>query len=335
MHQRLAVHQIKILSKDPETHASDTKAGVLQRFRTGLDKTRGRLASDFGNLLLGEKEINDALLEKIESGLLLADLGLDATENIMTIMVDKTRRRELNDIKALGEALRKALIEQLQPAERQLIPDLTQKPFVILFVGVNGAGKTTTIGKLGNQFTQQGLSVLLAAGDTFRAAASEQLQRWGERMGAPVITQPHGADPAAVIFDAMEAAKARNIDLVLADTAGRLQNKGHLMAELAKIRRIMERFGNGAPHEVLLVLEAGTGRNGLRQASEFQSTVGTSGLVVTKLDGTAKGGFIAEAATQTGLPIYYVGVGEDIEDLQPFSATLFVDALFADLLETR
>lgn len=320
--------------KSETTAQSAAKTPVFMRLKHSLGKTRHRLAEGFGNLLLGEKEISEDFLEKLEHALLLADLGIEPTERVMASIIQKTSRQELNSMKALVQTLQTTLTEQLQKNERAITVKAHLNPFVIMFVGVNGAGKTTTIGKLGKHLLAQGLSVLLAAGDTFRAAATEQLQIWGERIQAPVVGQQQGADAAAVIFDAMQAARARNIDVVLVDTAGRLHNKAHLMAELAKIQRVMGAFGNEAPHEVLLVLDASTGRNGLNQVQEFRSTVQVSGLIITKLDGTAKGGFVAEAAQKTGVPICYVGVGETVDDLQPFIASNFVDALLADLVET-
>lgn len=322
------------MSDKPTTlQSTESNSSIATRFKSGLSKTSAGLAKGLGNLLLGQKEIDSELLKPLETALLLADLGIDATEQIMAVMIAKTRRQELNNPDTLAVALQAALMEQLQQAEKTLTTYSEHAPFVILFVGVNGSGKTTTVGKLGNHLQQQGQSVLLAAGDTFRAAATEQLQVWGERIQAPVIGQKQGADAAAVIFDSMQAAQARNINVVLADTAGRLQNKSHLMDELAKIHRVMGRFGNGAPHEVFLVLDAGVGRNGLQQVVEFQSTVNVSGLIITKLDGTAKGGAVVAATKETGLPIYYLGVGEGMGDLQPFSAKHFVNALLADIKE--
>ena len=321
------------MAQQSEQTSEEHHSSLFLRFKQGLGKTRGRITEGFGNLVLGQKEISDELLEKVETSLLLADLGTSTTDDVMKAMIGKTSRQELNNAQALVESLRNNLTAQLQKAERQLTPNTDKKPFVLLVVGVNGAGKTTTIGKLGRLFSAQGLSVILAAGDTFRAAANEQLQVWGKRINAPVVSQQPGADPAAVIFDAMESARARHIDIVLADTAGRLQNKKHLMAELEKIQRVMGKFDSEAPHEVLLVLDGAVGRNGLKQAQEFCSTVAVSGLVITKLDGTAQGGFIAEASKQTGIPICYVGIGEQADDLQPFLASAFVDALLADLSE--
>lgn len=305
----------------------------MQRFRQGLQKTSSQIAEGFGVLLLGAKEADESLLDRLKTALLMADLGMESTEQIIADTVKKTKRGSLNDIRALTQSLSLTLTELLQSAESTLMVDPGKAPFVIFFIGVNGVGKTTTIGKLGHLLTRQGLSVLLAAGDTFRAAANKQLQVWGERIKAPVISQQHGADAAAVIFDAMQAAQSRNINIVLADTAGRLHNKERLMTELQKINRVAGKLGNDAPHEVLLILDATTGRNGLQQVLEFQAASKVSGLIITKLDGTAKGGFVIEVAQQTGLPVYYIGIGEKIDDLQPFSATIFVNALLTDLLK--
>lgn len=300
-----------------------------------MNKTSKRLAEGLGNLLLGQKEIDDQILSQLEDALLAADLGLATTQDIIARAMDKTRRQSLNNFSALVESLRLTLIDQLEPAQGRLTPDPSCRPFVILFVGVNGAGKTTTIGKLGYRLQQDGLSVLLAAGDTFRAAATEQLAVWGERIGATVISQQQGADAGAVIFDAITAAQSRKVDVVLADTSGRLHNNKGLMDELKKIQQIMAKFDRAAPHEVMLVLDATTGRNGLQQVLQFQQTSDISGLIISKLDGTAKGGFVVEANQQTGVPIYYVGVGEKLDALEPFSAKLFVEALLSDLLEEK
>lgn len=307
----------------------------LGSLRQGLGKTSRRLSEGIGNLLLGQKEIDSHLAEDLETALLTADLGLDSTQKVIEATVAGTRRTHLHSKQSLVDALRAALIALLETNARPLrlpSPGQTEDaPFVILFVGVNGSGKTTSIGKLGHYLKQQGYSVLLAAGDTFRAAATEQLQAWGERIGAPVIAQGQGADAASVIFDALSSARARKTDILLADTAGRLQNKTQLMDELAKIGRVIGKFDEKAPHEVLLVLDAGTGRNGLQQIQKFAEALPVSGLVITKLDGTAKGGFVVEASRQTVLPVYFVGLGEGVEDLQSFSSEAYVDALLADI----
>jgi fused signal recognition particle receptor len=308
------------------------RQGLWGRLKSGLGKTRSQLASGVGNLLLGEKEIDEAVLEGLETSLLMTDVGLDATGWIMEQLTARVRRRELNDTRALYGALASLLKDLLAPFAKPLeIADGT-RPFVIFFVGVNGAGKTTTIGKLARLLKERGLSVLLAAGDTFRAAAVEQLARWGEREQIPVVSQGQGADSASVVFDAVEAARARNVDVVLADTAGRLQAKTNLMEELKKVKRVVSRLEEGAPHEVLLVLDAGVGQNALSQVREFDAAVGVTGLILTKLDGTARAGVIfaiarALAGTGDAIPVYYIGVGEGADDLKPFEPDAFVEAL--------
>lgn len=313
----------------PEVPAEPEPAvSVFQRIRQGLGKTRESLSGGLADLFSVGKKIDDELLEEIETTLLMADVGVTATTEIIDSLTDKLERNQLKD----GEALRKALREQLrgllEPVSRPLELDAGTKPYVILMVGVNGVGKTTTIGKLARQFRQQGKSVMLAAGDTFRAAAVEQLQVWGERNGVPVIAQHTGADSASVIFDAVQSAQSRGVDVVIADTAGRLQNKDNLMSELEKVVRVMKKLDESAPHEVMLVLDAGTGQNALSQARVFQQAVGVSGITLTKLDGTAKGGIVFAVARQLQLPIRYIGVGEQVEDLRSFDAETFVDALF-------
>ncbi len=305
------------------------KGGLWQRLRAGLSRTRGQLAEGVGNLLLGAKEIDTQVLEDLETALLTTDVGVETTREVMNELTQRVKRRELNDTLALHEALASLLKARLKPLERALPVAGGARPFVILFVGVNGAGKTTTIGKLAAQLKGQGRSVMLAAGDTFRAAAVEQLQTWGERNGVPVIAQRQGADSASVLFDALQAAQSRGVDVLLADTAGRLQAKTNLMEELAKIKRVIARVDATAPHEVVLVLDAGIGQNALSQVREFDAAVGVTGLVLTKLDGTARAGVLFNIARQTGKPVYFIGVGEGIEDLRPFSADAFVDALLA------
>ncbi len=307
----------------------DTERGFFRRLRNGLAKTRSQLSAGVGNLLLGKKEIDDAMLDELETALLLADVGVEATSHIMEALSARVKRKQLNDSTALHKALRTELIQLLQPIAHPLVPPGDRRPFVILVVGVNGAGKTTTIGKLAQRFKLAGNSVLLAAGDTFRAAAVEQLSSWGERHGVAVISQGQGADSASVIFDAVRAGQARAVDVVIADTAGRLQAKANLMEELAKIKRVMAKLDPLAPHEVLLVLDAGVGQNALSQVSEFDAAVGLTGLVVTKLDGTAKAGVLFAIAQRSPLPVYFVGVGEAVEDLRPFQPAEFVDALLA------
>ena len=305
------------------------KGGLWQRLKAGLSRTRGQLAEGVGNLLLGAKEIDTQVLEDLETALLTTDVGVETTREVMNELTQRVKRRELNDTLALHDALASLLKARLNPLERALPVAGGARPFVILFVGVNGAGKTTTIGKLAAQLKGQGLSVMLAAGDTFRAAAVEQLQTWGERNDVPVIAQRQGADSASVLFDALQAAQSRGVDVLLADTAGRLQAKTNLMEELAKIKRVIARVDATAPHEVVLVLDAGIGQNALSQVREFDAAVGVTGLVLTKLDGTARAGVLFNIARQAGKPVYFIGVGEGIEDLRPFSADAFVDALLA------
>ena len=305
----------------------ESKKRLLDRVRQGLGKTRSQLISGLEELFLGEKAIDQDLLEQIENTLLQADVGVSVTNEIIENLTQCAARDELGESQILYDILRRELTELLVKCEEPLTIGSDSRPFVILAVGVNGAGKTTTIGKLARYFKDQGFSVLLAAGDTFRAAAVEQLQTWGDRNQVPVIAQAQGSDSASVIYDAMSAAKAREIDIVIADTAGRLHSKKNLMEELSKITRVLKRHGNSAPNEVLLVVDAGTGQNALIQAREFLTAVSVSGIVLTKLDGTAKGGVIFAIAKQLGLPIRFIGVGERAEDLRPFSAEQFVEAL--------
>ena len=305
----------------------ESKKRLLDRVRQGLGKTRSQLISGLEELFLGEKAIDQDLLEQIENTLLQADVGVSVTNDIIENLTQCVARDELGESQILYDILRRELTELLVKCEEPLTIGSDSRPFVILAVGVNGAGKTTTIGKLARYFKDQGFSVLLAAGDTFRAAAVEQLQTWGDRNQVPVIAQAQGSDSASVIYDAMSAAKAREIDIVIADTAGRLHSKKNLMEELSKITRVLKRHGNSAPNEVLLVVDAGTGQNALIQAREFLTAVSVSGIVLTKLDGTAKGGVIFAIAKQLGLPIRFIGVGERVEDLRPFSAEQFVEAL--------
>ena len=308
--------------------ADDAEGGFFQRLRRGLGRTSDNLVQGMGTLFLGRKEIDAELLEELESQLLQADVGVEATVEIIGRLTQRVSRKELTSPEALQEALKLELLSLLEPCEVPLVVS-GKSPFVILMVGVNGVGKTTTIGKLARRYQAQGLSVMLAAGDTFRAAAVEQLQVWGERNNVPVVAQHTGADSASVIFDALQAAQARGIDVLIADTAGRLHNKDNLMDELRKVVRVMGKLDAAAPHEVMLVLDAGTGQNALAQASNFQDVVGVSGLSLTKLDGTAKGGIIFAIARKLGLPIRYIGVGEGVEDLRPFKAQDFIDALFS------
>lgn len=313
---------------EPELVTEESKDGFFSRIKKGLSRTSNQFSSGLGTLFLGKKAIDDELLEKIETVLLTADVGIDATTEIIDNLTARVSRKELADADALYLALKQSLRDMLKNVESPLVVDESRKPFVILMVGVNGVGKTTTIGKLAKQLQNQGKSVMLAAGDTFRAAAVEQLQVWGERNNVPVIAQHTGADSASVIFDAVQSAQARQIDVVIADTAGRLHTKSNLMEELAKVRRVMGKLDASAPHEVLLVLDAGTGQNAVVQAEQFKSAVGVTGLALTKLDGTARGGVIFALSKKHGIPVRYIGVGESVDDLQPFEADKFINALF-------
>jgi len=307
---------------------------VFERIRRGLGKTRANLTGGFSDLFSAGKKIDADLLEEIETTLLMADVGVTATTEIIESLTDKMQRNQLKDGDALRKALRDQLHDLLADVSYPLDINTGRKPYVILMVGVNGVGKTTTIGKLTKLFQQDGKSVMLAAGDTFRAAAVEQLQVWGERNSVPVIAQHTGADSASVIYDAVQSAQSRGVDVVIADTAGRLKNKDNLMSELEKVVRVMKKLDDTAPHEVMLVLDAGTGQNALSQAQVFQQAVGVSGITLTKLDGTAKGGIVFAIARQLQLPIRYIGVGEQLDDLRSFDARTFVDALFDDRQET-
>jgi len=306
----------------------EKKEGFIKRLRARLNRGDSWLTYDLANLAPGGK-IDEDVLDELEALLVMADVGVETTERIIAGLQKSLVRKELKDIEALQNGLRQALLEILQPVETPLTVDKTDGPFVILMVGVNGAGKTTTIGKLARRFRDSGLSVMLAAGDTFRAAAVEQLQAWGERNDVPVIAQHSGADPAAVIFDAMDAARARGIDVLLADTAGRLQSQTGLMDELAKVRRVMARRDETAPHEIMLVLDASQGQNALVQAEKFNEALGLTGITVTKLDGSAKGGILLAIADRLKVPVRFIGIGESAEDMQPFSAEEFVDALLS------
>jgi fused signal recognition particle receptor len=308
----------------------ETKTGFFARLKQGLSKTSASIGEGMASLFLGKKAIDDELLDDLETRLLTADVGVEATSVIIQRLTQKVARKELADSDALYKSLQDELAAMLKPVEQPLKITSQNKPFVILVVGVNGAGKTTTIGKLAKKLQLDGKKVMLAAGDTFRAAAVEQLQVWGERNKIPVIAQHTGADSASVIFDAVQAAKARGIDVLIADTAGRLHTKDNLMEELKKVRRVIGKLDADAPHEVLLVLDAGTGQNAINQAKQFNQTVALTGLALTKLDGTAKGGVIFALAKQFGLPIRYIGVGEGIDDLRTFEAEPFVQALFAE-----
>ncbi|MDN6856946.1 signal recognition particle-docking protein FtsY [Pseudomonas sp. CAN2814] len=319
---------------EPEAKPAATepaKIGFFARLKQGLSKTSASLGEGMASLFLGKKAIDDDLLDEIETRLLTADVGVEATTTIVQNLTKRVARKELADSEALYKALQEELAGLLRPVEQPLTIPRDKQPYVILVVGVNGVGKTTTIGKLAKKLQLDGKKVMLAAGDTFRAAAVEQLQVWGERNNIAVIAQHTGADSASVIFDAVQAAKARGVDVLIADTAGRLHTKDNLMEELKKVRRVIGKLDETAPHEVLLVLDAGTGQNAINQAKQFNNAVELTGLALTKLDGTAKGGVIFALAKQFGLPIRYIGVGEGIDDLRTFEADAFVRALF----ETR
>ena len=306
---------------------SEAKLGFFKRLKQGLSKTRQNLGGGLSDLFRG-KQIDDDLFEELETHLLMSDVGVETTMQIIDSLTKSANRKQLKDATALYELLKIELKKIIEKVSQPLELPQSEGPFVMLMVGVNGVGKTTTIGKLAKQFQAQGKSVMLAAGDTFRAAAVEQLQVWGERNDIPVIAQHTGADSASVIFDAISAAKARNVDILIADTAGRLQNKAHLMEELKKVVRVMKKLDVNAPHEVMLTLDAGTGQNALSQTKLFDEAVGLTGLTVTKLDGTAKGGVVFAIANKHNIPIRYLGVGEGIDDLRPFNDDEFIDALF-------
>lgn len=301
---------------------------VFARIRKGLSRTGNQFSTSLGNLLLGKKVIDDELLEEIETQLLMADVGLEATSEIVDDLTTRVVRKQLADSEALYQALKKHLHELLLKVEAPLEIKAQHKPFVLLVVGVNGVGKTTTIGKLAQRFLNEGKSVMMAAGDTFRAAAVEQLQVWGDRNKVPVVAQHTGADSASVIYDAVQSAQTKQIDIVIADTAGRLHNKSNLMDELAKVVRVIQKLDESAPHEVLLVLDAGTGQNALNQLEQFKQAVKVSGIALTKLDGTAKGGIIFALGKKYQIPVRFIGVGESAADLQVFNAQNFIDALF-------
>ena len=311
-----------------ETQEKPSEGGFFSRLLKGLVKTKQNIGAGFRSFFLGKK-IDDELFEELEEQLLIADIGMPTTTKIINNLTQHATRQQLQNADALYQQLKLEMGEILKPVAQPLSIDSSKKPYVILMVGVNGVGKTTTIGKLARKFQMEGKSVMLAAGDTFRAAAVEQLQVWGERNHIPVVAQSSGSDSASVIFDAMQSAAARNIDILIADTAGRLQNKNNLMDELKKIVRVMKKYDESAPHEIMLTLDAGTGQNAIRQAKLFNEAVGLTGISLTKLDGTAKGGVIFAIADQFNLPIRYIGVGEKIEDLREFNAEEFIEALFA------
>jgi len=307
----------------------EKKSGFLKKLRTRLNRGNSWLTYDLANLSPDGK-IDEDVLEDLEAELVMADVGVDATDEIISRLRKRLGRKEMKDIAALREGLRQTLVDILSPVAKPLEIATQADPFVILMVGVNGAGKTTTIGKLARQLEDDGRSVMLAAGDTFRAAAIEQLQAWGEQNGVPVIAQQAGADPAAVIFDAYEACRSRGADVLLADTAGRLQNQQGLMDELIKIKRVLARHDDAAPHEVMLVLDASQGQNALVQAEKFNSALGLTGITVTKLDGSAKGGILLAIANKLGVPVRFIGIGESAADMQPFDAEDFVGALLSN-----
>ncbi|WP_445153080.1 signal recognition particle-docking protein FtsY [Aeromonas hydrophila] len=313
---------------DDDTQEKPQREGFFARLKRSLVRTRGNIGSGFFGLFRGKK-IDDELFEELETQLLTADLGVDTTSRIIEGLVQHADRKQLKDAEALYGLLKQDMGEMLAKVEQPLMIDTSKKPYVILMVGVNGVGKTTTIGKLAKQFQAEGKSVMLAAGDTFRAAAVEQLQVWGQRNNIPVIAQHTGADSASVIYDAIEAARSRGADVLIADTAGRLQNKSNLMEELKKVVRVMKKLDDAAPHEIMLTLDAGTGQNALSQAKLFSEAVGLTGITLTKLDGTAKGGVIFAVADKFQIPIRYIGVGEGIDDLRPFVANDFIEALFS------
>lgn len=310
-----------------ETREKPSEGGFFSRLVKGLLKTKQNIGAGFRSFFLGKK-IDDELFEELEEQLLIADIGVPTTSKIIKNLTEHASRKELQNAELLYQQLKVEMADILEPVAQPLEIDSTKKPYVILMVGVNGVGKTTTIGKLARKFQAEGKSVMLAAGDTFRAAAVEQLQVWGERNHIPVVAQSTGSDSASVIFDAMQSAAARNIDILIADTAGRLQNKNNLMDELKKIVRVMKKYDETAPHEIMLTLDAGTGQNAISQAKLFNEAVGLTGISLTKLDGTAKGGVIFAIADQFKLPIRYIGVGEKIEDLREFNAKEFIEALF-------
>lgn len=312
-------------SATPEKQ-SNAPASWLSRLANGLKKTRQSFSNGLANLVLGKKTIDAELFESLETLLLTADVGIESADFLMQKIADRVERKQLRDPAALTDALKEEMIALLKPFEQPL--EIVQKPFVILMVGINGAGKTTSIAKLAHYFRKQGKAVMLAAGDTFRAAAIDQLQVWGDRNQVAVIAQQPGADSASVIYDALQSAQARNVDILIADTAGRLHTQSHLMNELKKITRVMQKINSDAPHETMLIVDAGVGQNALNQTKEFSEAIGLTSISVTKLDGTAKGGMVFAITRHTQLPIRFIGVGEQMDDLKPFEAQAYVEALF-------
>ena len=318
--------------KKPSTGTEETQekpsGGLFSRLKKGLSRTSDTLTEGMGILILGKKKIDDEVLEALETRLLMADVGIEATQKIIEELTQQVKRNSLNNTDALMSALHTLMVNSLTPnVEGNNIDPDEHQPFVILMVGINGAGKTTTIGKIAKKYKDEGKSVMLAAGDTFRAAAVEQLQTWGKRNDIPVIAQSTGADTASVIYDAVESAKANKVDILLADTAGRLHTQANLMAELEKVVRVMKKLDKAAPHEIMLVVDASIGQNALTQAKEFNAALGLTGITVTKLDGTAKGGILFAIAEQTSIPVRFIGVGEGIDDLQEFDPEAFTSAL--------
>jgi fused signal recognition particle receptor len=312
-----------------ETVQPEKKQGLFASLKSKLGKTRSNLTSGIADIFLGKKRIDDDLMEQLEDQLLMSDVGMEATQQIIQKITVSLGHNEITDDNAVFKALDQAMQEILEVSNHPLRINPEHKPFVILMTGINGAGKTTTIGKLAQKFSDQGLNVMLAAGDTFRAAAVEQLQSWGQRLNIPVISQGSGADAASVIYDALQAAQSRGIDVLIADTAGRLHTQDNLMNELEKIKRVMGKLDPSAPHETLLVLDSGTGQNALSQAKSFNDAIGIDGIVLTKLDGTAKGGIVFSIAEKMKLPIRFIGVGETAADLREFNADEFTKALLA------
>ncbi len=330
--EKLALEQAPIesieLEVQDEPQEKPKKEGMFARLKRGLMRTSENIGSGFIGLFSGKK-IDDDLFEELEEQLLIADVGVETTTKLIKSLTEHASRKQLKNAEALYDLMRDEMQKMLEPVAIPLVPDNADGPFVILMVGVNGVGKTTTIGKLAKQYQNQGKSVMLAAGDTFRAAAVEQLQVWGQRNNIPVVAQHTGADSASVLFDALQAAKARKVDVLIADTAGRLQNKSHLMEELKKVVRVMKKLDPNTPHEVMLTLDASTGQNAISQAQLFQEAVGVTGLTISKLDGTAKGGVIFAIADKFNIPIRHIGVGEQIDDLRTFNANDFIEALFS------